>query len=255
MENQNIKVRQPQFELLRIISMGLIVTLHFMSHGGVNDQLVMGTPTYFLFSVLRALSYLGVNCFVLISGYFMCETVFKPSRIVKMMLQVLFYSVIGTVTLYFVFHVEPSMKELLFTFFPISGNKYWFASTYIVMLFISPLLNAALTKLSRKEHLIFITLLLLCFSILPTVLFWGKGVYSDGKDVGWFVTLYVTAAYVKKYPFSIKKKMSILLFLTCIIGTVLIEFVIHKIPAMLSLPSPNKVLFYNNSPFMFVGGC
>ncbi len=254
MNAASVDKRQPQFELLRIISMMLIVTLHFMSHGGVNERLELGTITYFVFSIIRALAYLGVNCFVLLSGYFLCESRFRPSRIVKIALQVLFYSVLGTMVFLLVFHEKPGMKELLFTVFPISGNKYWFASIYIVMLFVAPILNHAISKMEKKEHLTTAIILLVAFSFIPTILFWSKGVYSDGKDIGWFITLYVIAAYIRKYPIARKKRNLWIVFCACMLLTVVIEYIIHVGASALSLATPEKILYYNNSPFITLGG-
>ena len=247
------KSRLPQFELLRIISMLLIVTLHFMSHGGVNDRLELGSVAYFVFSFIRMLSYLGVNCFVLLSGYFLCESSFKPSRIIKTIMQVLFYSVLCALLSFVVFHTKLGIKDLLFTFFPISGNKYWFASVYIVMLFISPVLNYAISRMDRKQHIGVVIILLFAFSIIPTLLFWGKGTYSDGKDVGWFITLYMMAAFVRKHPMELRKNYVRLLFLGCILLTVIIEFGIHAIALSFSIAIPEKFMYYNNSPFIALG--
>ena len=224
--------RMPQFELLRVISMLLIVMLHFMSHGGVNEKLVLGTPAYFIFSLFRTLAYLGVDCFILLSGYFLCESDFRLSRIVRTALQVLFYSCLGIVLAVASFHEKVGMKDLLFTLFPISGNKYWFASAYIVMLFISPLLNNAIIHMDKKEHL----------------------TYSDGKDLGWFITLYIIAAYVRKYPSNLKKKNIGVLFCTSVILTVVIEFFIQFAARKLVGSAPEKFLYYNNAPFVVVGG-
>lgn len=252
---ENTNRRQPQFELLRIISMLLIVTLHFMSHGGVNDQLELGSVTYFVFSIIRALAYLGVNCFVLLSGYFLCESSkFRPSRIVKTALQVLFYSILGTALLLLVFHEKPGLKELLFTIFPISGNKYWFASVYIVMLFLVPVLNQAISKMGRREHLSVVIIMMVAFSFIPTVLFWSKGVYSDGKDIGWFITLYLTAAYIRKYPIELKRKVLWMTFGGCMLLTVAIEYIIHAGASINTFSSPEKIMYYNNSPFIALGG-
>ncbi len=88
-----------------------------MSHGGVSDQLAPGSMAYFVFSFIRALSYLGVNCFVLLSGYFLCESSFKPSRIIKTMMQVLFYSVFCVLLSFFVWHKKLGIKNLFFAVF------------------------------------------------------------------------------------------------------------------------------------------
>lgn len=247
------KEREPQFELLRIISMLLIVLLHFLSHGGVNDQLVQGSASYFIFSILRSFAYLGVNCFILISGYFLCDKEFKFSRIVKIAMQTLFYSIMGSAIAILLLHKPLSAKEFLFTIFPISGGKYWFASVYVLMLIISPIINFALKTMTKKQHLVLIIILFLFFSLFSTILLWSKSVFSDGKDIAWFLTLYVIAAYLKRYPIHIKRSWLCGLFLCMVLSTVFIEFGIKMIASRIGLGSPEKVMFYNNQPLILGG--
>lgn len=244
------KDRLPKFELLRIISMLLIVQLHFMSHGGVNEQLPFGSLIYFVFSLLRSISYLGVNCFVLITGYFLCKSTIKLSRIIRVTLQVLFYSITCTFIFVLVFKNDLSVTQLVFSLFPISSNKYWFASMYVVLLFLSPVLNSAVSKMDKKEHLASIILMLIGFSIIPTFMIWGKDVYSDGKDIGWFISLYLIAAFIRNYPLKIKQRTVYCLFGFCLAVTVVLDFAIHFVANQYAFPSPEKVFYYNNSPFI-----
>lgn len=64
------KPRQSNFELLRIFSMLLILVHHFICHG------VEGTPLNLLTGV-DAFAIIGVNLFLLISGYFKIRLTWK----------------------------------------------------------------------------------------------------------------------------------------------------------------------------------
>jgi len=81
-----------RYEFLRSVAMLLIILLHFLSHGGVNQNLDYGSFDYIFFSIMRTLGYLGVNCFVLISGYFLYKSAFRFSKVMRIVLQTLFYS-------------------------------------------------------------------------------------------------------------------------------------------------------------------
>lgn len=76
-----------------------------------------------------------------------------------------------------------SAKDILFSLFPVTSNKYWFVSVYVMMLFVSPLLNIVLNKMNKEQHFRVICSSILMFSVLPIVLFWSKGVLTDGKDI------------------------------------------------------------------------
>lgn len=252
MENTNRKMSQ--FEILRVISMLLIIMLHFLSHGGVNNELKIGTVDYMFFTVARSFAYLGVNCFVLISGYFLCDKDFKSSRIFKIIIQVLFYSLLGSIIVVLLTNKSLSLKEILFTLFPLTGNKYWFASVYVVLLILSPVLNSAINKLNQKQHLTLVLSMVFAFSVILTFLFWSRAVLSDGKDITWFVTLYFIAAYLKKYPVHNTLKEIACAFSVCVLATPLAEMGIMGLLSTMTSNLPDKVMFFNNQFFVMCGG-
>ena len=43
------------------------------------------------------------------------------------------------------------------------------------------------------------TVLILTFSVIPTILFWSKGIFGNGYQYTWFIVLYFIGAYYKKY--------------------------------------------------------
>ena len=83
------KERNSSFELLRIISMVLIVSFHYVYHAGF-DFLAPFSPRLYFIQCIDMGGNLGVNLFVLISGYFLCKSTFKWQKIIKLELQVLF---------------------------------------------------------------------------------------------------------------------------------------------------------------------
>lgn len=69
-KNKVVK-RDANLDLLRIISMMMVVCLHTVGWGGLVDgALIPGTANWYLGNAMQALSLQAVNCFVLISGYF-----------------------------------------------------------------------------------------------------------------------------------------------------------------------------------------
>ena len=72
--------RQGNFELLRIISMVMIVTLHYLKKGGLLSA-NEGSVVYYFAWTLEALCLISVNSYVFISGYFTKTKTFKLSDI------------------------------------------------------------------------------------------------------------------------------------------------------------------------------
>lgn len=190
--------RNASIELLRIISMVMIVMLHFLAHGQILKWSVFGSMEYRVYWIVEALLFVAVNCFVLISGYFLCLSNFKISRIIKIWMQVLFYSCLCTFVCIILGGV-PSLKNLLKMVLPLSGNQYWFATTYVLMLCLSPLLNIAILGMNKKQHQIAVCVIALLFCLMPTFLVWERDLITNGMDYTWFAALYIIAAYFRKY--------------------------------------------------------
>ena len=178
--------RQSNFELLRICSMLMIVALHILSHGGVSDKLEYGSSYYFCFSIIRAISDVGVNCFVLLGAYFICEKKFSIVRIIKLETQVLVFSVLGLGVVFFC-GGKVQFNSIIRALTPTISGEYWFVTCYVILLIVAPLLNILISSLNKKQLEFSIVLLLIVFSVVPTVANWGKGNFSSGNDLAWFI--------------------------------------------------------------------
>ena len=79
-----VKARQANIELLRIIAMLMVVTLHYLIKGQATVSLVSDTGILnLLLWFLKALCIVTINVYVLISGYFLLEARWKISRLLR----------------------------------------------------------------------------------------------------------------------------------------------------------------------------
>ena len=78
-DNSNQKMRDSNFELMRIISMFMIVVTHIIGHGYVVENCDGLTET--AVALLKCLLYVHVNSFVLFTGYYQCKGKFKLQKI------------------------------------------------------------------------------------------------------------------------------------------------------------------------------
>ena len=76
-------------DFLRIVAMLMIVTLHFLGKGGVLGVAAMSSR-YNLAWAIEEVCIVAVNCYVLISGYFLIKSRFRLSRLITLSFQVLF---------------------------------------------------------------------------------------------------------------------------------------------------------------------
>lgn len=80
MKKDIIKQRNARIELLRIISMLMVIMLHCLSMSGALNYLE--GANYFIYWGMEAACIIAVDLFVLISGYFMVEGKFRSRKIV-----------------------------------------------------------------------------------------------------------------------------------------------------------------------------
>lgn len=206
--NKNISNRNSSIELLRIISMLMIVFHHFARHGEFQfwDYELSVPKLWYNFIIMGGK--IGVNIFVLISGYFLInnnKNSFNFQRIKKTWDSVFFYSVgfeVFFVVLYFVVKERLDLSNLLNSFFPITTSQWWFASTYFVLYLIHPFLNKLLLSLDRKTYQTILLVAGFCWCIIPT---FAKSSY-ESNSLLWFVFIYSLSGYIKLYGFNPKLK-------------------------------------------------
>lgn len=224
-------VRNSNLELLRIVSMILIIMHHYSVHGGfdlINSDLSLNQIWV---QILSLGGKLGVNCFILITGYFMITSTFKFKSILKIILEVLFYSIIPIFIFYGFNIMDISFKVLIQSILPINFNLYWFATTYIILYFLIPFINNFIQFSSKRNILKLIILLSVIWSVFPTFLFPALGF----SEIGWFILLYIIAAYIRLYPNSLFNKYkfnlcsSVVIYILIILSVIVIDIISMKI--------------------------
>ena len=86
------KERNVGLDLLKNVSMFMIVLIHYLMYGKFLD--IQYNENYeFIMGVIRLFCIVAVNCYVLISGYFLVKSEFKIKKLIKLYGQVIFYSI------------------------------------------------------------------------------------------------------------------------------------------------------------------
>ncbi len=247
--------RQENIELLRVISMAMVITSHCLGHGGILSSYSFGEAGYFLFNLLLSFCSVAVNCFVLITGYFMIYVEMKISRILKMVFQVEFYSIICLVITKYIFDEPVGLKDIVRVIFPLTNNQYWFATSYLILMVLMPLLNVLVNGLSQKQHLYAIRILGVLFSVIPNFFFWCRNVLGYGFDFTWFVVLYITAAYIRKYRVNLSGKKCFAFYcMACVAGAISTaggDLVLHEMFQIAGEGIGKRVFLNYNSVILF----
>lgn len=191
--------RNSNIELLRIISMIMVIILHGLKSSGALDY--SQGVNYWVYWGGEALCIVAVNIFVLISSYFMVSSnSFNALRIVRVLSVVYSYTLICSLMNFIISGVQPSTKEILMMIFPILTKKYWFVNSYLLFYAISPFLNKLLHSLSRKslEYLILILIIVFPLRLTFLPLSWSQDGLG-GYSIVLFIVLYFIAAWIRLY--------------------------------------------------------
>lgn len=190
-------------DALKILSMFMVVVLHTLGKGKILESTEPFSAQYEVAWLLEIACYCAVNCFALATGYLLITKDFKYSRIILMWLQVAFYSVLFTATIYVWQHDEISFaefaKSMIKSIFPVSFKQYWYFSAYFGLYLLSPFLNRLIKGLTRKEMKWMCISLFIVFSLIPTVFKQDPFDTGYGYSVLWLVVLYVMGAYIMLY--------------------------------------------------------
>lgn len=190
-------LRLSNYELLRCICMVMIIGLHYFGMGGALGNLPQGHGNLYLTKALESVFIMGVNGFVLISGYFMVTS--KTGHIRK---AVNYYciTVIYDAVLYCISAATGALafswKLLASAFLPFFVGRRWFVESYIILLLLAPFLNLLLRSLSKRNYQILLALELLIFSFWYSFLP-SPPILDDGYGIINFIVVYTIAGYLR----------------------------------------------------------
>lgn len=211
------KRRSSNLELFRIIVMLLIVAHHYVVNsgltaaGGVIYSAPMSWRSLFLL-LFGAWGKIGINCFVLITGYFMCKSQITAKKFVKLLLEVELYKIVIYLIFLLTGYQSFSVTGLVKAVVPITTIANNFTGCYLIFFLCIPFLNVLVRNMSEKMH---IRALLLCgftyilFGTLPFI-------SVTMNYVSWYIVLYLIASYIRLYPKTMFDSKKIWAWLTLI---------------------------------------
>ena len=184
-----MKERDSNIELLRLIAMFSIVLGHYSIHGIGNTAPGYAENGQYV-AIFNYFGNLGVNLFVLISGFYMITSKLTFRKVISLLFQVSSYSILLFIfAQFFIFGNENiSIADVLHYLFPTMYGKYWFISTYVQLILISPFLNQVLNNSSLKNALYFIITCLFIILYFRTTKF----------PLLQFILLYSVAAIIRR---------------------------------------------------------
>ena len=206
MPDNKTSKRNANIELLRIISMIMVTTLHALGkgnllvnvaeHPSVNAWVAWG---------LEALSISAVNIFMLISGYFLIDSKFKLSRFIELIAQTIFYTA-GTFIVLYAFGVvgksETDVFWILNYLLPIHMDVYWFITSYVVLYALLPIIAEGVHRITQKQLGTIVIILLIYECGFKSFLPFRMYTDEHGYSFLWYLIVFLVGSYLKLYGFK-----------------------------------------------------
>lgn len=198
--------RQVNFEVLRILSMLFVVLAHFLGWGtthcipnsgvGFTNGNIVNVLAY---PFLTSLGCMGVICFILISGYFLCTSnQLRIGGIVKTWSIAAFYSTIMMLVTKVIRH--EAIGHDWVAFLPMYSNQYWFLTKYIALMIMAPFLSIMIKNLSKQGLIYAIAGMSFLTVTITYGIPYGNNFFSDNPfSVAPFILFFLIAAYIRLY--------------------------------------------------------
>lgn len=253
MENRQIqKERNLGIELLRIVSMFLIIVLHCLGLGGAGKCAPEHSVQNSILWLMTAACYGGANLYALTSGYVCIRAKHRWERLIELWLQVFLYSV-G------IFAIDRivggggiTWRQLISLLLPVTTNRYWYFTSYFFLFAFLPFLNPLLERLSKRQFRVLLLLLFVFFCLggwisdaLETYAFSTSAGYSPV----WLIALYCTGAYLRRFEVRLSDAGKWKAFACYVICTLLTWGSMHAINLasdfMIGREVQKRLMFYS----------
>lgn len=204
------KQRSSNLELYRIICMLMIVAHHYVINSGMAGESGpllsdFTTGNGIFLTLFGAWGKTGINCFLMITGYFMCTSQITIKKFFKLMGQIYLYKIL----IFFIFllagYESVSLKRIVGLVMPFWGFTGNFVSCFIAFWLTIPFLNILVKNLSQRQHQL---LLLLAFGFY-TILGSLPTFNVTFNYITWFGIIYFLASYIRLHPHPIFERKKI----------------------------------------------
>ncbi len=194
-KNNDDTLRDSGVEILRIVAMFFIVLEHLLIVGTTFYTCSLGANTIVANAII-GFAYVGVNCFLLITGFYGIR--FSFHKLLSLYLQLVFFELACFAVFWIAGTAQPSADTIANILFPISHSGTWFIRCYALLMLMAPLLNKGLDALDKKQY----QYVLLLFTITNIYFgwFWKYPEFNDrGFNIQQFIYLYVIGGYIGRY--------------------------------------------------------
>lgn len=244
------KNRSSNLELLRILAMLGIVASHY--NGLIMPQLMeTDTPLANFLLVQSAWGKIGINCFMLISGYFMCQIDASWKKYLKLLAWVYFYIIVIQIPLIIFGKIPNTIHSWIDVLFKWkSFDMDHFVTSFLIFYLFTPFIKIFIHSLSQKQLERIILLLSIFF-----IGYYNTPGFNDGmgfmiQPLVWFTYLYLVAGYVRLYDNPFMRRGAYFWGGVLLIGIIMVfvsTIALHKL-AIANVIEQSKIFRFSGYP-------
>lgn len=205
------KTRSSNIELLKIVAMFLVVVFHFTQtvsspseiYPSMNAIDIKSAGTELrniVLGFMRYVGYAGMNVFFICSAWFLVDSEKESNKrkVLNMLLDVWFVSVIILFAVFFDNKVELNGSTIMRCLLPNTFSNNWYVSVYIILYLLHPAMNKVIRSLTQRKHIAFLLTAFFIYSVwIPLFAEWGASLFLN-QIIMWII-VYFAIAYMKHY--------------------------------------------------------
>ena len=238
MNLEKLQNRNPAMDILRIVAVLCVISIHFFYHTGYYNTTADNVPMYFA-TVLRTLFSVCVPLFMILSGFLLCNKTLKKGYYSGIRKTIIVYILVAIACIIYK-SCNGSYTLTTLTFFTgifdFTGANYsWYIEMYIGLFLIVPFLNIIYKNLDSRKQKNILLITLIAITILPSLFnafkfdsyeWWANpAADTDTQKLmpSWWVgiypiTYYFTGCYIREYGTKIKNVFLIIALVIAIFG-------------------------------------
>lgn len=226
MDIKKLEKRNPSMDIVRLVAVFTVVSIHFFYNNGFYSQPIDSNPAMFIMVQMRTVFSVCVPMFMILSGYLMCHKTLSKGYYAGLSKTIIVYVLSAFACMWYkgaYLHQDfSSPGKFLGGILDFSGSQYsWYVEMYIGLFLIIPFLNLAYNGLKNQKQKQILVLSFAAITILPSLFnifnfdsaeWWGNPAsvqtYQQIIPDFWVsmypIAYYFAGCYLREYGLKIK---------------------------------------------------
>ncbi len=237
MDEKRLESRNASLDIVRIVAVFLVNSVHFFLYNGFYSETVQGIPMYIM-SIMRTFFTTCVPLFMILTGYLMCRKTLNKGYYKGIRKTLIIYGIATLACMLyktFALGEEFTLGKVVLDFLSFKGATYsWYIEMYIGLFLIAPFLNLIYNNLKTQRQKQILVFTFFAVTILPTIFnihiftnpqWWANPTISEDYNKlmpSWWgmtypVAYYFVGAYLREFGMKIKTRTLLIGFLITLV--------------------------------------